>query len=38
MAGGQVEQQVAAFRDEFKTLREEVGKMIVGSTRSSRGC
>jgi MoxR-like ATPase len=30
MAAGQVEQQVAAFRDEFKTLREEVGKMIVG--------
>ena len=27
---GQIEQQVAAFRDEFKTLRDEVGKMIVG--------
>ncbi len=32
MAGaeGQVEQQVAHFRDEFKKLRSEVGKMIVG--------
>ncbi len=32
MAAGevQVEQQVAAFRDDFKRLREEVGKMIVG--------
>ena len=29
-AGGQVEQQVAEFRGEFKTLRDEVGKMIVG--------
>jgi len=27
---GQVEQQVAEFRGEFKKLREEVGKMIVG--------
>jgi MoxR-like ATPase len=32
MAAGevQVEQQVAAFRDDFKRLRAEVGKMIVG--------
>jgi MoxR-like ATPase len=32
MAAGevQVEQQVAQFRDEFKTLRDEIGKMIVG--------
>jgi MoxR-like ATPase len=30
VGGGQVEQQVAEFRGEFKTLREEVGKMIVG--------
>ncbi len=32
MAAGeaQVEQQVARFRDEFKALRDEIGKMIVG--------
>ncbi|MEW6250429.1 MAG: MoxR family ATPase [Planctomycetota bacterium] len=32
MAAGevQVEQQVAEFRDEFKVLRDEIGKMIVG--------
>jgi MoxR-like ATPase len=30
VGSGQVEQQVAEFRDEFKTLRDEVGKMIVG--------
>jgi len=28
----QVEQLVQTFRDEFKTLREEIGKMIVGHT------
>jgi len=27
---GQVRQQVGEFRDQFKTLRDEIGKMIVG--------
>ncbi|HQL54676.1 MAG: MoxR family ATPase [Phycisphaerae bacterium] len=36
-SGVQVEQQVAEFRDEFKKLRDEVGKMIVGQQEIVEG-